>query len=173
LFFDELAAAGFFNPTENPIIVGTPEAGYMVPYWAALDYLVAAGKFSKEKRDIKLAEKVMNVVRAVSTYKEEDGSFRDNFRTSLRFAEILALVPSSVIVNSDFDLISIWLNSKFNHGTIAHSLSQGILRELLSSNSPTDWSNACEILRYCTAVRKIKEGDRLTRQHEYSTIVDD
>src|SRR5438270_9952224 len=72
LFFDELAAVGFFSPTENPIIVGTPEAGYMVPYWAALDYLVAAAKFSKEKQDTKLAEKVMNVVRAVSTYKEED-----------------------------------------------------------------------------------------------------
>jgi hypothetical protein len=173
LFFDELAAARFFDPQNNPRIIPAPEPGYLqVPYWSALEYLLAAAKLSKQKSDTELAQKVMDIVRAVSNFRDDDKSFRDNHHTYRIFADILGLVPSSVLLKSDMDLIPIWLTSKFSGGMIGHALNKGILPQLLKSDLPEDWEKASIILRHCTAIRRV-EPTRSTGLHKYEPVVDD
>src|SRR5262249_25890451 len=172
LFFDALKAAGFFNPHNSPKIVPAPEPGYVqVPYWSALQYVRAAAKASGEKPDTALANKVMAVVRAVTNFREENGQPRDNHHTYRVFAEILGLVPPDVITKSDIDLIPVWLNSKYNMGTIGSALNKGIIAKLLKRGRAADLDLACQILKYCTAVRRVDPGKSRSRG-EYTTVVD-
>lgn len=172
-FFDELAEAGFFDAQKNPKIISAPEPGFFqVPYWSALEYLVAAAKLSKQKSDLELARKVMDVVRKVSNFRDEKGDFRDNHHTYRIFADILGLVPSSVVSKADMDLIPIWVKSKFDGGMIGHALSKGVLKQLLKSDEPDNWEKACIILRHCTEVRRL-EGTRATSFDKYEPVIDD
>ena len=44
-FFDALIAEGLFKPANNPAPVPVqPEGSVQIPYWTALDYLVACAK---------------------------------------------------------------------------------------------------------------------------------
>ena len=63
-FFDALTAAGLFEPANNPAPVPVqPEGSVRIPYWTALDYLVACAKVA-ETDTPKLAEKLMKIVQS-------------------------------------------------------------------------------------------------------------
>ncbi|MDO9469896.1 MAG: hypothetical protein Q7J23_04100 [Nitrosomonas sp.] len=173
-FFDYLNEAGFFKPECNPTPVPANEPGYVqIPYWPALDYLQACARKANEHKDAKLARKIMTVVGAVSHAREPDGSIRDNYHTYRVFAEILGLLPTSVITLEDLDLIPGWLQSKFDRGMVGHALDTGALKNFLASALPDDWNKACLILRYCTAIRWIDEPELGEKRRKPVTIVDD
>lgn len=174
-FFDNLEEAGLFLPSNNrgPIPAGEP--GYVqIPFWDALNYLEAVAKLAGERTDLQLAEKVMNVIRAVSHARDADGNICDNYHTYRKFAEILGLVPANSVTSADIDLIPSWINSKYERGMVAHALSQGALRRFLASDSAEDWDKACHILNHCTAIhhldeQEVGEGNR----KKLVTVVDD
>ena len=102
-FFDPLAAAGLFAADRNPAPVPVrDEDSVRIPYWTALDYLVACAKVAGETNDAALAEKIMAIVRTVSR-EAESHSARDNFRTFWKFAEILGLLPTQTITFKDLE----------------------------------------------------------------------
>jgi hypothetical protein len=150
-FFDALAAEGLFEPDQNPAPIQV-ETGIRIPYWSALDYLVACAKRASENNDDPLAGKVIGVVRAVSAFREPDGAVRDNSSTFWKFAVILGTLPTSSVAASDVDLVEIWLTSRFGSDQIVHALDEGALRRFLASQAPEDWSKAVQLLRACTVV---------------------
>jgi hypothetical protein len=157
-FFDALAAAGLFDPARNPAPVPGDQPGYFrVPYWEPLGYLEAVAKLSGERDDVTLAEKVMNVVRAVSRWREEDGSVRDSHHTYHTFAKILGLVPTRVVTLEDIDLMPAWLEAKFDRGSVAFALSGGALRRFVDSSCADDWMKACRIIAHCTVLRWVDD----------------
>ena len=172
IFFDKLLAEGFFSPQNNPPITSVPDQPGLVqvPYWPALMYLLAAAKFSEKKSNLELAQKILNVIRNVGSFREEDGSVRDNHITNRIFADIFGFIPSSLISKDDIGLIKAWLESKFDHGMVAHTLNKGIFQKLCKSESPEDWEKACDILRFCTAVRRV-DKERSTSLHAYEPVV--
>lgn len=173
-FFDHLDDAGLFAPERNPAPVPGTEPGYVrIPYWPALDYLQACAKQVGEHDDVQLAQKVMTVVRAVSRAREPDGSVRDNYHTYRVFSELLGLLPTSIVTADDLGLIPGWLESKFDRGMVGRALDSGVLRRCLTSKSPDDWSKACLILRYCTAIRWIDERELGENRKKPVTVVDD
>jgi|CXWL01.1.fsa_nt_gi hypothetical protein len=172
-FFDPLSEHGLFRPECNPAPVPA-EPGYVrIPYWPALDYLQACARKADEHKDAELARKIMTVISAVSRAREPDGSIRDNYHTYRVFAEILGLLPTSVITSEDLDLIPGWLQSKFDRGMVGHALDTGALQNFLASALPDDWNKACLILRYCTAIRWIDEPELGEKRRKPVTIVDD
>jgi hypothetical protein len=68
------------------------DSAVRIPYWTALDYLVACAKVAGETSDRSLAEKIMGIVRTVSS-DSEHGTGQDNFHTFRKFAEILGFLP--------------------------------------------------------------------------------
>ena len=173
-FFDPLNEAGLFAPERNPAPRPGTEPGYVqIPYWPALDYLQACAKQAGEHDDLQLTRKVMTVVGAVSRAREPDGSVRDNYHTNRVFAEILGLLPTGTVTAEDLGLIPGWLESKFDRGMVGHALDNGVLRRCLASESPDDWSKACLILRYCTAIRWIDEHELGENRKKPVTVVDD
>lgn len=152
-FFDLLNEAGLFAPDCNPapIRAGQPEYVH-ISFWPALPYLETVAKKAGEGDDLTLAAKVMAVVRTVSSFRESDGSARDNYHTYRVFAAILGLVPVGAVTKEDLDLIPQWLNNKYESGMVAHTLDQGVIGKLLASDSLTERYKACVIVRHCTAI---------------------
>ena len=157
-FFDHLREANLFSPEYNSGPVPAEDTGYVrIPYWIALDYLEAVAKQAGDNNDIQLAQKVMDVIRSVSSYRDPDGRSRDNYHTYRKFAEILGLVPTAAITIEDLRLIPVWLSSKYDRGMVGHALDLGALRHLLASDSTDDWQKACIILSHCTAILWVEE----------------
>jgi hypothetical protein len=70
-FFDALAAQHLFDPDRNPGPLPSDTPGYFrIPYWESLRYLEAVARTSGERNDLALAEKVLDVVRRVSAWRE-------------------------------------------------------------------------------------------------------
>src|SRR5882672_11306407 len=70
-FFEPLIEAGLFVPEKNPAPVQTDTEGrYRIPYWKALDYLIACAKVAGEHNDAALAEKILSIIRAVSAERD-------------------------------------------------------------------------------------------------------
>jgi hypothetical protein len=153
-FFDALQDAGLFQASKNPAPMAAEEEGYVrIPYWAPLDYLVVVARVSGERNDVALAEKVMAIVRAVSSRRDANNQPIENYHTNRKFAEILGLVPTQVLTTQDIEMVEVWLRDRFEKGMISHALDEGLLPRLIKSVSPGDWDKAVQILSYCTAIR--------------------
>lgn len=173
-FFDALKEARLFEPSCNPAPVAAEEEGYFrIPYWSALDYLIAVAKLSGEKSDLPLANKVMAVVRSVSRWRESGGHTQENYHTSRKFAEILGLVPTAAVTFEDLGLIEIWLNDKFERGMVSHALDEGALSHFLASPSPEDSEKAVVVLRHCTAIRWQPAKGFGDHERKPTTLVED
>lgn len=173
-FFDILNEAGLFSPEHNPGPAPADQPGYVhIPFWYALNYLEAVSKVAGERNDHFLADKVMNVVRSVSRAREHDGSIRDNYHTYRMFAEILGNVPISAVSVDDLELITPWLNSKYERGLVGSALDTGIIKKLLASDAPKDWEKACLILQHCTVIRWVDEKGLGDDCKKPVTVVDD
>jgi len=172
-FFDALAAEGLFNPDHNPAPVPVdPPGSVRIPYWPALSYLLACAKISDRRPEGTLAVSVMNVIRSVSSFREKDGSIRDNYHTFRCFAEILGVVPTAIVTVEDMDLVPIWLSSRFDHSTIVVALDEGPLKRFLASDCSEDWAKATRLLGHCLAVRWHVEERRGINEEEPVPVVD-
>jgi hypothetical protein len=61
-FFDALRDARLFEATRNPAPIPVAEEGYVrIPYWGALDYLVAVAKLAGEQNDLARANEVIQL----------------------------------------------------------------------------------------------------------------
>ena len=151
-FFDPLRDAGFFAPVRNPAPVAVDAEGLVtIPYWRALDYLKMCAERARANDDAALAEKVMDVIRDVSTSRE--GNIEGNYHTARLFAEIVGLLPTHIVRLDDVALVDRWLSTRFNQGMVAHALDEGALGAFLASADPADWAKATEILRHASETR--------------------
>jgi hypothetical protein len=160
-FFDSLKDAGLFDARHNSGPANADREGYFyIPYWSALNYLAAVAKLSGEKNDIGLANKVMGIVRSVSSWRDPVGLPRQNYHTSRKFAEVLGAVPTASVTLADIAFIEIWLGDRLEQGMVVQALDQSAMSRFLASSSPTDWEKAAEILRLCTADYRLGEDLR-------------
>ena len=152
-FLDALIDAGLFGAAHNPGPVPVrPEGHVRLPYWTALDYLVACARAAGATADLQLAQKLLKIIRDVSVGGASEDS-RDNFHTFRKFAEIIGLLPLASLRRKDLKLVKGWLNTKFDRYMVALALDEGALTRFLASAVPGDWLKALQLLAYCTAIR--------------------
>ena len=170
-FFDTLIERGFFDSSKNPAPVPVQPDGHVrIPYWKALDYLKACATMSGQVGNADLADRVMAIVRAVSTGSKCADS-RDNHLTFWAFAEIIGLLPIASIASHDLGFVQVWLDTKYDRSLVAHALDEA-LTSFLKSDDPTVWRKAVQLLRYCTAIRwKSSQLDPETE--EPATVADE
>jgi hypothetical protein len=139
-FFDALAAAGIFNPSRNSgPIEGDQPGYYRVPYWQPLGYLEAAAKTAGDTEDSALANKIMNIIRQVTLWRDSGGKVRDNHNTWRTFAKIYGLLPVNCISYDDIDLIQTWIPTGFDRSAVGFALATGTLRHFIESEDQTAW----------------------------------
>lgn len=170
-YFDAIEKAGFFDPTNNPAPRPSTEPGFVqVPFWTALNYLEAVARRSQELRDLVLSDKVLDVIRTVSNFVDDEGKPTDNYHTFWKFASIIGLLPLEAITLEDLDLVPKWLTSKFDRGLVGHEISVGLMARLLESNKAEDIEKACVLLEHCTELTNSRT------KHvgkEFVTVIDD
>lgn len=173
-YFDHLRAFGLFDPKNNPAPVPVENGKFVrVPYWPALDYLEACAKHASRSDDDALAERILDVLRNVTRARQEINGVPDNHHTHLKFAEIFGHLPPRCIGQADVDLIRIWIDSQFDRGMVAHALDKGLMKRLLESPQPEDWSKAARVLWHCTAITWVDDEGLERKQRKPVSIVDD
>lgn len=171
-YFDALNDAGLFAPQNNPgPAAGERENTVRIPFWAPLDYLKALADYAAKEHAEKRATQLLNIIRAVSTWRDETNHLRRNYHTNRVFAQILGILPTSIINLSDIDLIREWVNDPYERMLVTDAIDQGLLPRLLASESPDDWEKAAGILRHMTAIRWHNDADG--KEPEPVTVVDD
>jgi hypothetical protein len=164
-FFEALQDAGLFAPDRNPPPEPAPEQGYVrIPYWSALDYLVKVAKEAGRTNDFLLANRVMDILRAVSRWREPDGQPRYNHNTARRFTEILGHLPTPTISKADLELLATWLNDKFERMLVAMAIDQVLLPHLIASTNAEDWAKAVIVLQHSTAIKWTEESGTKTKK---------
>lgn len=171
-YFDALSAAGFFDPTKTSGPVPAGEPGFVqIPFWIALNYLEAVAKRAGERDDVTLANKILRIIRDVSGIRDGDGKAIDNYHTYYKFADMLGTLPLGTVTKDDIELAAIWLDSRFDHGLVATSLSKGLFKRFLADGSPQSIEKACLLMTRLMAFRWLAEEDK--RGRELATFVDD
>ena len=152
-FFNPLLEAGFFGADRNPSPrPGQTEGSVQIPYWKALDYLEACARHAGKEDDAALAEKILKIVRSITTAGTSSDS-RDNHHTCHQFAAIFGLLPVASISHEDLELVQVWLCTKYDRLGVVHALDEGVMRRFLASDSTAAWQKALRVAAYCTAVR--------------------
>jgi hypothetical protein len=173
-FFDHLRDYGLFSPANNPAPVAVEQGKYLqVPYWPALDYLKACASLAGRDNDTVLAEKILGVVREVTNARLAHGGQPDNHHTHWKFAEILGDLPTISVTKGDIDLIPAWLDSRFDRGMVGHTLDKGLMRKLLASRAPEDWSKASRVLWHCSAIVWVDEEGLEKKRRKPISVMDD
>jgi len=172
-FFDAIKAGGFFDPASNsgPVQSANPEFIH-IPIWAPLTYLQAVTSRAGQMNDDAIAEKVMDVIRTVTNYRDGDtGEPRDNFRTYYKFAEFLGLLPVRCVMEKDVGLIRVWLSSKFDRALVPHELTKGFLKHLFEDGSAASIAKACAVIDACLVLER--NPKRRQRSDNLGTVADD
>jgi len=173
-YFDALKQHGFFNPSENqgPVPSANPDFVH-IPVWSALNYLKAVATRAVALNSEELTEKVLEVVRSVTRFKDEKtGEPPDNYRTYHTFAELLGILPLRCITLDDIGLIRTWLNSKFDRSLVPHELSKGLLKRLLEDGGHDSVVKACGVVKACAALEPSSKRRRRT-EDDLATVADD
>jgi hypothetical protein len=168
-YFDDLSQAGLFLPARSPGPKEAKEPGYFyVPTWSALGYLLACAQVANKNNDLSLGQKIMEVIRSVSKFRDSTDMPIQNYHTYREFARIMGCLPTSVVELADIDLLPQWLNVKFDHGMVCHALDEVVMPHLLDSNSHNDIEKAIRITSHCTELQAHSENnDRETIVEDY------
>lgn len=129
-WFSALDQEGYFSPAANPKPVPAKEEGYVnVPFWPAIEYLVATSPELQETKNQAYAERVLNIVRAVTRYAIENGF--SNYRTWWQLSKVIQNVPPYLINLDDLPLFNYWLDDPYERGLVAETLGEHWLVDLL------------------------------------------
>jgi hypothetical protein len=173
-FFAPLCDAGLLAPANNRGPEPADQPGYYrIPYWPALDYLVAVAKKANTNHDMALAAVVIDVVIAATQHRDEAGKPIDNYHTYRQFAEILANLPIDSITDDLVDLVPVWLSGQFDTGLVGSELGSKVLPRLLGSDVRGAVSKACRILDYVTRLKWVDQRLGETTRRELKTALDD
>ena len=108
-WYDELNEQKYFSVENNPRPRKSDDGEHiLVPYWMVLDYLEKTSLELKEPKNLKYAEKFLDLTRSVTQFTR-DKEF-SNYRTWWKFTYILSNVPSKFVLLDDLPLIDYWLD---------------------------------------------------------------
>ena len=100
----------------------------------------------------KYAETLLDIIREVTMPENDPNKRTDNYRTWHVFSKIMANLPTDVINLKDVELISYWLDSKFDNGLVGHEIGRNLLSKLLGSSD--DKSKDVRIVEIITQPKK-------------------
>lgn len=168
-FFDELRGAGLFDPARNPKPqpVEGNEGFFRIPVWTALNYLKRAADIAGSAGDVALGNKVMDVMRAIASYRDNDAVV-DNYHTFSDIADILGKVPPSCVTLADIDYAELLLSTRWSNSSIVPDLDHA-MKSFLASPNPDDHAKAVRLLEHCT---KLKEAEPEESSRKLATMAD-
>lgn len=176
-WFYPLKERGYFKPERSPQPRETDKSGYYrVPEWNILGYFERISTMKSHSEYDTYIDEILEIIFDVSTYKDDKGKHIENYRTWWYFAKILVNIPNEKITLEILDLISIWLDSKFDNSLVSSEIIDNLIAKFLSENiSESDIEKAEKIIDKLTNLKKKKSADDkkyYLQEKEYKLLVD-
>lgn len=158
---------GFFN--RNPKPIENPPGSYKIPGWPVLDYLEKVSKECSKPGNEDYAKGLIQIIRDVTNYRDENGQKIDNYLTWGIFIKILVNLPAEVIKLEDMVLIEEWLDSRFSTTLVVADIGRHLVTKFLGSLDHEDWGKAGKIVEIVT---KPKQPTRGHDEVDPDTVID-
>ena len=175
-WFDSLKQRDYFSPDKAPNFIEAKEKGYYkIPQWNVLPYLEKISQQVNIPENEKYIDELLNIIKKVSSYKDNNKQYIDNYRTWTYFIKILVNLPNEKISDEILDLIPIWLNSKFGVTSQGVRIATNLLPKFLSDNSTSqDIQKAEKIIDIITEIKwvpKYTEQQKKEMKEKYADIL--
>lgn len=177
-WFFPLKERSYFDPKKAPGPRQKDKKNqFWIPFWNVLPYLERISIQVKLKEKEKYIDELLQIIENVSNYRNSDGKHLDNYHTWWYFVKILLNIPNEKIPLKIIQLISIWLDSRFDTDLHGADVATKLLPKFLNSNKKEDWNRAEKIVEFITDIKWIpipKERRNLlhAQKEEAKTVVD-
>lgn len=135
-YFTPIKDHSYFNANNSPApIESEKDKGFFtIPHWSALLYLEKVSKECKKAENRKYADALIEIIRNVTRPEGDKNKRADNYRTGQSFVRIMANLPSDVLKLEDIDLLSDWLDSRFDTSLVIIEIGKTLLPRLLADD---------------------------------------
>lgn len=176
-WFNILKEEGYFKPSEETKPQEAKQRGlFSITQWNVLPYLEKVSEQVNIPGNEGYVDELLNIIREVTGYHVTHDKCLDNYRTWLFFVKILRNLPNNKITFEDIELVSVWLDSKFDNTLPGADVAKKLLPKFLDSDSPEDWKKAERIVEIITDIRWIplpeKEAKVFREKEEPKTLLD-
>lgn len=165
----------FFKSNPRPIEIKDSPGHYSIPRWYVLDYLEKISELLKDN-NVDLINELLNIICTVTNLKDEKGQHIDNYLTWWYFIKVLLNIPNNKIPLDIVELISIWLDSRFDNTLSGSDIATKMLPKFLNSDDPEDWKKAEKIVDIITSIKWIPLSEEravlLGKEYEPKTTLD-
>jgi len=139
-WFDILIENGFYNPERVPIPIPINQGqGYSIPYWVNTNYLNNLLSNSDNLNKI-IIEKILNILKSVSLYKDNEGNTIDNYHVWNQFIEIISKIPNEYITGEILELTRVWTKSRFKIDFVVRRMGEALLGKFLNTDCADDFN---------------------------------
>jgi hypothetical protein len=153
-WFTELKSRGYFNPNPHTHPQETEKNYFRIPKWNVLAYLERISEQVNTQSREKYINELLEIIKEVSKYKNSEGQLIDNYHTWHSFVKILSNLPNNKIPDKIFDLIPVWLSSRFDTTLPGAEIIRKLLPKFLTDNQE-DIKKAEKIIGYITSTKPL------------------
>ncbi|MBL7148151.1 MAG: hypothetical protein ISS82_04975 [Nanoarchaeota archaeon] len=155
-WFYPLKELGYFNPEKAPCLKPSKKEGYFtIPEWNVLPYLERLSQ--REDINNEYIDELLSIIVNTTNYHIENNNSLDNYRTWWYFIKILYNIPNEKNNDEIIELISIWLESRFDTALVGSEILDKFIPKFLDSSNREDVQKAERIINLIT---KIKWDDK-------------
>ncbi|MDD5703475.1 MAG: toll/interleukin-1 receptor domain-containing protein [Dehalococcoidales bacterium] len=123
---------GFFNRNPWPVEVENQPGSYTMPRWSVLDYLEWCSTQITKSENSAFGEALIDIVRSVSNYRDQNGKRNDNYITDWVFIKIIANLPDRFITAEDIALVATYLESRWKSTLVGPEIASNLLPAMLN-----------------------------------------
>lgn len=174
-WFCPLKEKGYFSPKKAPYPKPSEKEGYFsFPYWNILPYLERVSEKANLSGNEKYIDELLNIIKDVTKYHLDNNKSLDNFITWQSFVKILVNIPNGKVSEEIINLISTWLDTKFDNTLVPIEILKNLLPKFLNSDDSEDLKKAEKIVDITTEIKPIyyTEQEKQERQDRYKYILD-
>ena len=169
-WFDDLHNYGYFSAQNMPPPVPAKEEGYInIPGWAVLDYLVKTVPELTNEAAKDYAPRFLEIITSATAYAKEQEF--GNHHVWGQFSEVLSQIPSEYLSPDNLDVISYWLEDRYERGHVAEVIGEKWLTKLLEEDNVNSLAIASKLLGILYNVdfidREIAEKSRREAQLKF------
>lgn len=155
---------GFYNPEKVPRPINS-DKGYIIHYWSNIDYINKIVKNINFEEDSNKVNVILNIIKDISIYKNNDGENIDNYHVFVGFINILSQIPNKFISIDIIELIKIWADSKFGSNLIIFEVAEKLLFKFLNSKEKGDIDKSEKIIDYIIKLDIINNKLKIDSYH--------
>lgn len=174
-WFYPIKEKGYFKPDINTQPQKATEEGYYsIPRWNVLPYLE---KISQQiYKNEEYTDELLKIIKDVTQYHIDNNNILENYHTWWYFVKILLNIPNNEISLDIIELISIWLDSRFDNILPGSDIATKLLPKFLNSENPEDWEKVEKIIDIITGIKWIPLSEEraavLGKKYEPKTTID-